>query len=800
MSEWTWVWTGYDPAAEQLREALCTLGNGYFATRGAVPECRASLVHCPGTYAAGCYNRLESTAAGRQVVNEDLVNLPNWLVLRFRRRRAEGEWGPWFSPDTHALLDHRHALDLRRGTLTRMFRHQDDEATVLGVEQTRLVHMGDPHLAALRTVFTAEDWSGEIEIESCLDGEVINGNVHRYRALNRRHVAHVRTGAEEPGTVWLNCRTSTSDIAVALAARTTVVAEGALASSVLRPARHRAVHHLVVPISPGRPVTVEKTVALHTSRDTAISDPLAEAVDRVSTAADFPALLDSHVAAWERLWRRTDIQVPGEAGRILRLHLFHVLQTLSPHTADLDVGVPARGLHGEAYRGHVFWDELFVLPYLNLHLPEVSRALLNYRYRRLPRACRAAAATGRTGAMYPWQSGSDGREEAQEWHLNPHSGRWLPDHSRLQHHVGSAIAYNVWQYCEASGDTEFLHTKGAEMLLQIARFWANLADFDADTGRYRIRGVVGPDEYHDAYPGAAEPGLDDNAYTNVMAAWVLTRTLGLLRRLPVWRRQELIERVRLDSDEPPKWEEISRQLQVPFHQGIISQFEGYDSLVELDWDAYRARYDTIRRLDRILEAEGDTVNRYKASKQADVLMLGYLFSPFELRDLFRRLGYDLDDELWRRTVDYYLQRTSHGSTLSQLVHGLVLARARRAEAWQYVHEALKADIADIQGGTTGEGIHLGAMAGTLDLVQRGLTGLETREDALWLDPVPLPALSEYGFSLRYRGHWGVGVRRRSGLLEIGVPDSEETPIRVVLADRAVTIAPGETCTLVLPES
>lgn len=799
MSEWTWEWTGYDPAAERLRESLCTLGNGYFATRGAVPESRASLVHCPGTYVAGCYNRLESTVAGRQVVNEDLVNLPNWLLLRFRSRRTGGTWGPWFSPDTHVLLDHRHTLDLRRGTLSRAFRRRDDETGVLGVEQTRLVHMGDPHLAALRTVFTAEDWSGEIEIESCLDGEVFNGNVHRYRALDRCHVNRVRTGAHEPHTVWLSCRTSASDIGVALAARTVVVG-AAPVSSELRPTRHRAVHRLVVPVSPGGPVAVEKTVALHTSRDTAISNPLGEAVDRLSTAAGFPSLLRSHAAAWERLWRRADIQVPGQAGRVLRFHLFHVLQTLSPHTADLDVGVPARGLHGEAYRGHVFWDELFVLPYLNLHFPEVSRALLNYRYRRLPRACRAAAAIGRAGAMYPWQSGSDGREETQEWHLNPHSGRWLPDHSRLQHHVGSAIAYNVWQYCEATGDTEFLHTKGAEMLLQIARFWADLAVLDPGTGRYRIRGVVGPDEYHDGYPGAALPGLDDNAYTNVMAAWVLTRALELLRRLPVWRREELFDRVRLDGGELPKWDEVSRRLRVPFHRGVISQFEGYDGLAELDWDAYRARYGSIRRLDRILEAEGDTVNRYKASKQADVLMLGHLFSPAELRRLFRRLGYDLDDELWRGTVDYYLQRTSHGSTLSELVHGLVLARARRAEAWQYVHEALEADIADIQGGTTGEGIHLGAMAGTLDLVQRGLTGLETREDALWLDPVPLPALSEYGFSLRYRGHWGVGVRRRSGQLEIGVPDSEESPIRVVLADRAVTVAPGETCTLVLPES
>ncbi|WP_329239047.1 glycoside hydrolase family 65 protein [Streptomyces canus] len=797
MSEWTWEWKGYDPAAEPLRESLCTLGNGYFATRGAVPECRARLVHYPGTYAAGCYNRRESAVAGRQVVNEDLVNLPNWLLLRFRLRRAERAWGPWFTPDKHVPLDHRHTLDLRRGTLTRVFRHREETGAV-AVEQTRLVHMGDPHLAALRTVFTAQDWSGEVEIESCLDGEVINGNVHRYRALNLHELAHVRTGTGDPHTVWLTCRTSASDTGLAMAART-VVADRSPASSTLRPARHRAVHRLVVPLAPGRPVAVEKTVALHTSRDTTISDPLGAALDRVSTAADFPGLLDSHVAAWERVWRSAELEVPGRSGRVLRFHLFHLLQTLSPHTADLDVGVPARGLHGEAYRGHVFWDELFVLPYLNLHFPEVSRALLNYRYRRLPRACEAAAAIGRAGAMYPWQSGSDGREETQEWHLNPRSGRWLPDHSRLQHHVGSAIAYNVWQYCEATGDTEYLHTKGAEMLLQIARFWADLAVFEPETERYHLRGVVGPDEYHDAYPDAALPGLNDNAYTNVTAAWVLGHALDLLRRLPAWRRGELLDRIRLDDDEPPKWEEISRRLWVPFHRGVISQFEGYDDLTELDWDAYRTRYDSVRRLDRILEAEGDTVNRYKASKQADVLMLGYLFSPRELRQLFVRLGYDLDDDIWRGTVDYYLRRTSHGSTLSGLVHGLVLARARRAEAWQYVQETLEADIADIQGGTTGEGIHLGAMAGTLDLVQRGLTGLETREDALWLDPVPLPALSEYGFSLRYRGHWGVRIRRLSGQLQIGVPDSEESAIRVVLADRAVTIAPGETCTLVLQD-
>lgn len=797
MSEWTWEYEGYDPDAERLRESLCTLGNGYFATRGAAPESKAGLVHYPGTYVAGCYNRLESTVAGRCVENEDLVNLPNWLRLRFRLHRADGSAGAWFSPDLGEPADYRQVLDLRRGTMTRRFRFRDGEGGLVGVEQSRMVHMGDPHLAALRTEFTAAGRSGEIEVESAIDGEVINGNVRRYRSLNRHHLVHVQTGAVDPDMVWLRCRTSSSEIGVGMAVRTTVTGQ-LPSSSGLYPARRRAAHRLVVPLAPGVPVVVEKTVALHTSRDPAISDPLGAAAERLERAPGFLALLASHVAAWERLWRRAEIHVPGKAGRVLRLHLFHVLQTLSPHTAELDVGVPARGLHGEAYRGHIFWDELFVLPYLNLHFPEVSRALLGYRHRRLPQACQAAAGAGRSGAMYPWQSGSDGREEAPELHLNPRSGRWLPDRSRLQHHVGSAIAYNVWQYCEATGDTEFLHTKGAEMVLQIARFWADSVTYDAGLGRYRIRGVVGPDEYHDGYPDAAQPGLDDNAYTNVTAAWVLGRALDLVRRVPAWRRQELFERIALDSGELQKWDDVSRRLRVPFHQGVISQFEGYGDLAELDWADYRKRYGNIRRLDRILEAEGDTVNRYQASKQADVLMLGYLFSPSELAGLFRRLGYELTDETWRETVGHYLRRTSHGSTLSALVHGWVLAHVHRADAWTYCQDALESDVADVQGGTTGEGIHLGAMAGTLDLVQRGLTGLETREDALWLDPVPLPELSEYGFSLRYRGHWGVGVRLHHGHLAITVPASEETPIRVVLPDRAVTVAPGDTCTLELP--
>ena len=165
---------------------------------------------------------------------------------------------------------------------------------------------------------------------------------------------------------------------------------------------------------------------------------------------------------------------------------------------------------------------------------------------------------------------------------------------------------------------------------------------------------------------------------------------------------------------------------VPFHDGVISQFEGYEQLAELDWDAYRKRYGNIQRLDRILEAEEDDVNRYKASKQADALMLLYLLSSDELREVLDRLDYHFSHRQIPKMVDYYIDRTSHGSTLSAVVHTWVLARANREHAIEFFQQVLNSDIADIQGGTTSEGIHLAAMAGSVDLVQRCFTGLETR--------------------------------------------------------------------------
>ena len=517
-------------------------------------------------------------------------------------------------------------------------------------------------------------------------------------------------------------------------------------------------------------------------------------------AERFTPLVEQHAQAWRHAWEPCDSVVAEQPRiqRILRLHAFHLLQTASSHTRDLDVSIPARGLHGEAYRGHIFWDELFIFPFFTSRLPELTRALLLYRYRRLPQARLAARQAGYQGVMYPWQSGSDGREESQVVHLNPSSGRWIPDHSALQRHVNIAVAYNVWQYYQATLDTDFLSLYGAEMIVDIARFWASAATYNPELDRYEVRGVMGPDEYHESYPDSETPGLNNNTYTNVMVVWTLQRALNVLDLLPTERRAVLQSQLELSEQTLERWTDITRKMRVVFHgEGILSQFEGFETLQELDWDGYRKKYGDIHRLDRILEAENDSPDRYQVTKQADTLMLLYLLPEDELIRLFRQLGYPIDHTVLRATIDYYFQRTSHGSTLSRVVHAWVLARIDPQHSWQLFLEALESDINDIQGGTTAEGIHAGVMAGTIDLIQRCYMGMETRGATVWFRPCLPEALSSgLAFRFQYRGNW-FSVKATQQTLSVTFDSGWHPPARIGIAGQVSELRPGETRTFAL---
>ncbi|CAN5705656.1 hypothetical protein BH24ACT20_BH24ACT20_01350 [soil metagenome] len=755
MKNWTLTYDYFDPEEEGLRESMTSTGNGYFCTRGAAHWSDADEVHYPGTYTHGGYNRETTIMAGRPVLNEDLVNLPNWLVLKLR---IDDDSEP-VDFDNVEILSYRHEFDIRNATLIRCLRFRDREGRETTVESRRFVSMADMHQAAIEWKVTPENWSGKLEVITALDGRVVNEGVARYEQLEGRHLDPVSPRTFGPEVIALEVRTRQSRIYVAEAARTRVYGEyGKLDVDRSLYQMQDYIHQVLnFEVEEKSPVRVEKMVSFYTSRDHAINEPLANAGTSASRYGTFEEAFGRHSRAWDELWDACDMRIPQDdrVQLLVRLHISHILQVCSPHTADLDTGAPARGLNGEAYRGHIFWDDLYIYPFLNFRLPKITRALLLYRFRRLDEARAAAVEAGHRGAMYPWQSGSDGQEETQKVHLNPNAGTWDPDLSHRQRHVGAAIFYNIWHYYEATGDLEFMLDAGFEMMLEIARFWSSIAFYNEERERYEIHGVMGPDEFHEKYPGSDEEGLRNNAYTNVMVAWIFETVQEALELLPERRRKSLRTRLDLTDDELNLWDEMSHKMFVPFHQDdegntIISQFEGYENLEELDWDHYREKYDNIQRLDRILRAEGDDPDRYKLAKQADTLMLFFLFPENELKEIFGRLGYEYEPEMAHNNIDYYDKRTSHGSTLSFIVHAAIMADVDPEGSWARYLEALESDIGDVQGGTTAEAIHLGVMSGTLDLLQRGYMGSEIRDGAIYFKPKLADRLDGLSFPMQFR--------------------------------------------------
>ena len=491
-----------------MREALCTTGNGYFATRGAAPESAADGIHYPGTYIAGCYNELRTEIAGRKVANESLVNAPNWLPLTFA-----AEDGPWLGTDELDVLEHEQELDLRRGVLTRRLRIRDGQGRITRATCRRFVHMGTAHLAALETTIVPENWSGRLRVRSELNGTVENTGVARYRDLNSRHLVPVEARSLDAAAVLLVVETSQSHIRIAEAARTRLFRNGERVNREPdgdRQARADRPRDADPRRRRGRGDRREDRGHRHLAgpRDLGRGH-------RGSRLAGGRGLVRRNAQAARARMGTPVGAVPdrpaGQQGRrvlpILRLHIFHLLQTVSLNSLDRDVGIPARGLHGEAYRGHVFWDDLFVFPVLNLRIPELSRSL---KALPLPSAGRGAASgDARPVTWVRCTRGSPaatGREQSALLHLNPKSGRWLPDTTYLQRHVGIAVAYSAWQYYQATGDRDFLDAAGRRddpgdrpVLRQHRRLRPRPRPV-------LIRGVVGPDEFHTAYPDSPDQG------------------------------------------------------------------------------------------------------------------------------------------------------------------------------------------------------------------------------------------------------------------------------------------------------
>ncbi|MGM0218894.1 hypothetical protein IGI43_002004 [Enterococcus sp. AZ126] len=749
---WNLDYFGYTPGKEEYSvESLLTIGNGFMGLRGTVPEMTLSKDHYPATYIAGLYNEEESEVAGQIVENEDFVNTPDNQHISIQ---VEGT-DEWLSLEKSTLHYLHRNLDLKTGLFTSHMIIEDNHQHQLKIIAKKVVNMAKMNNYSIQYSIQALNFSKNIILKTTTDGSVYNFNVERYRNLTAKHF-HVTQLLAEKNSAMIEVQTNQSKISVQQTA--TITGDFFEADAIKNTIGKEIIEQEITFLAEqNNTYTFEKQVQVKASiAENNLETPLL-------LATSFDTEFTESADAWETLWKKSDIQVTGDlmSQKLLRIHTYHLLVSASPfNNNDLDVSVTARGLHGEAYRGHIFWDEIFILPFYILHFPETAKQLLMYRYNRLDKAKENALESNYAGAMYPWQSGLDGSEDTQKLHLNPLNGEWGEDHSILQRHVSLAIAYNIWMYWNNSNDDAFIKEYGAEMLVEIANFWRSATTFDETTNRYYIDKVMGPDEFHEAYPDSDESGLKNNAYTNLMVVWLFEELENILSLLNTQEQADLFNKTGITQEHLEKMKDIRKRLSIEVNEdGIIAQYEGYFDLKEIDWEKAKEKYGNIYRMDRILKAEGQSPDDYKVSKQADTLMLFYNLNKEKIDEILGELGYDLPADYLEKNLLYYLNRTSHGSTLSRIVHAQLAEEVAFHDlSWTLYQEALHSDYQDIQGGTTAEGIHTGVMAATIYVTLTTYAGIDIKKNNLTIQPNLPKNWTEMTFNVEHKGiHYDLTV-------------------------------------------
>lgn len=737
---WTLTYNGLASGKRAYgQESLLTLGNGYIGWRGATVFTKFDEDHYPGLYVAGVFNQTNTAVAGRDIVNEDMVNMPNPQLFNIY---VAGQ-AVIFNAET--IVDRKAQLDFKTGELTEHFSVKVAQGK-LTIDSKKVVDPLEYHRFGIALTITA-DFDGEMTIESLIDGSLLNQNVERYRAFESSEFEIKKIENE---LMFGQTRTTAIDFVVGAKTYGPTGAFELVKSE--NPALQMARENFK--LSVGRPVKITKVISIATSLE--IKVPREQVTNDLVTSS-FDDIQKNNRAYWEQVWQKGDISLDSDnpdMQRMIRMNIFHIRQA-AQHNAnkDLDVSVGSRGLTGEGYRGHIFWDELFVIPYYAANDPATARDLLQYRINRLAAAKKNAIVDGEKGAMFPWQSGQLGDEQAQYIHLNTVNNEWEPDNSRRQRHISLAIVYNMWVYTQLTGDDDFLNQGGLEILFETSKFWLNKAEL-GDDGRYHIAGVMGPDEYHEGYPEADEGGITDNAYTNLMVTWSLNWLLELQHRSTV-NFDTIAEKNDFDSELLKLAEQVAEKLALVINeQGVIAQYAGYFDLKAVDFAKYTEKYGDIHRIDRLLKAEGLSPDDYQVAKQADVLMTIYNLGADKMAQLVKQLGYELPNDWLSINKTYYLERTVHGSTTSRPVFaGIDVSLDNQTEALEYLTTAIGSDYYDIQGGTTAEGVHIGVMGETLEVVQNEFGGVSLRDGKVMIAPRLPESWRMLSFHQQYRGIW-----------------------------------------------
>ena len=679
--EWTFVEEGFTLAREHEVESLFAIGNGYAGSRGSLAE--GSALSAPATFVAGVFDTGASSLSG-------LAPTADWTRL------STTIAGHALRLDLGHNLEHRRILDMRQGIFWREWRHQDEAGRITRVRMLRLASLADRHLLIQCATITPENFSGRLFIDATLTGPVVQV-----------------TGS---GTT----------VAMAVERRVMNSTDLWMPSTELIQGRQG------LELTLGETYRLDRVVALYTSRETA--DPRETARRHVERAIENVAgVIVEHRDAWLARWQASDVRIEGDpvAQRALRFAIYHLVSAANPQDGRVSIG--ARGLSGTTYKGHVFWDtDIFMLPFFILTYPEAARALVMYRYHTLAPARAKAARLGCRGAFYAWESADSGEDVTPPFVVAPDGQVVRILTGEQEQHISADVAFGVWNYWQATGDDHFLIEAGAEILIETARFWASRAKREED-GRYHIRGVIGPDEYHET--------VDDNAYTNGMAQWNLEAAAEIANlvaeRWPApW--QALSRRLGIEPEESRRWQQVARDLYTGFDErtGLFEQFRGYFDLEEIDLAAFVPR---TAPMDVLLGRE--RIQRSKVIKQPDVVMLIYL--------LWERMP----PAVRKANFEYYEPRCGHGSSLSPAIYAIVAARLGNITlAERYFRQAADIDLANDMGNAAG-GIHAAALGGLWQAAVLGFAGLRLGGERPEHHASLPPTWRSLSMRIQWRGQW-----------------------------------------------
>jgi trehalose/maltose hydrolase-like predicted phosphorylase len=733
--DWVLSHEGYSVLTENAVESRFALGNGFLGMRASRPVSRGPTwvswlgfirwASWPRCYVAGLFDRPNTVPPVPA-----LVPVADWshvrLVLDDR---------PQLLLDGEFLASVRQ-LDLRRGVLLSDLSYRAHAGITITSDELRLVSLADRAVALQLLRFSLDRDGIDVALEANF---AMAGMGMEPLQLDRDVCA------------W---RTEGSGTSVAMAGSATLRADG----KPLIPERSFSLRWIWRWRSvAGQVLEFDRLVTVARS-DKLADDPAPVAVDALarSRALGWRGVLAAHETAWQDRWCASNIIIEGddEVQRALRFAVYHLTSAANPEDERVSVG--ARGLTGDAYFGHVFWDtEIYLLPFYIAIWPEAARAMLMYRFHTLQGAREKAARMGWKGALYAWESADTGEETTPERVVG--AGGETVDilTGTMEQHISADIAYAVWQYWQATGDDQFFINAGAEILLETARFWASRAVAEAD-GRRHIRHVIGPDEYHE--------DVDDNAFTNVMARWNIARAIEAIEMLRArWpdRAKALSKKLALGEEELSDWRDATVRIVtgLDLATGLYEQFSGYHKLEPLDLSLYADRKEPI---DAVIGREH--TRRSQVIKQADVVALMALLPD------------EFPGAMAESNFRYYEPRCAHGSSLSAGMHALVAARLGDADmARRHLRHAATADL-ELDPNSAG-GIRIAGLGGVWQAVVLGFAGLGLGGGAISVNPRLPKEWRSMSFAVFWRGR-SVKIRIAGTLVQVAISAGEAVEVRI----------------------